>query len=99
MGYHCMSDKTHWAFATCRAVAVAASASWMCAFPACIYFPPAGAFCALYVDQTIANATFSTLQYKYALFPCASGIIFLLLCTRALASVLSIPLQTVNGFR
>eukprot|EP00931_Biecheleriopsis_adriatica_P001901 TRINITY_DN10243_c0_g1_i1.p1 TRINITY_DN10243_c0_g1~~TRINITY_DN10243_c0_g1_i1.p1 ORF type:complete len:253 (-),score=43.00 TRINITY_DN10243_c0_g1_i1:44-802(-) len=80
-----------------RAVAVCLSALWMYAFPVSSFFPPTGAFCVLFVDQTMVKGPLSMLMYKYALFPCAAGTVFLLVCTRVVASLLAQPLRMVNS--
>lgn len=56
-----------------RAVAVGVSSLWMTAMPVSGYFAPAGAFCALFVDQSMTHGAFDSLGYLYALFPCGVG--------------------------
>merc|ERR1712048_1179308 len=82
-----------------RAVAVASASAFMTAFPASGYFAPAGALCALYVDQVMGNGPLAFLGFKYALFPSTAGTIFLLVVTRALAFVLAQPLRVIESMR
>uniref|UniRef100_A0A7S4UG19 Uncharacterized protein n=1 Tax=Alexandrium monilatum TaxID=311494 RepID=A0A7S4UG19_9DINO len=79
-----------------RAVAVATASLWMTAFPMSGYFPPTGAFCALYVDQAIGAGALAKLGLKYALFPCGAGTVLLLVFTRLIAGVLARPLRAVQ---
>lgn len=68
-----------------RALSVALCSLWMAAVPVSSFFPPVGAFCVLYLDQVLANGPLAALAYKYAIFPCVTGTLFLFFATRAAA--------------
>lgn len=80
-----------------RAAVITGSSLFMTAFPQSGFFPPAGAMCALYVDQVIGKGPLGSLGLTFALFPCAFGTIFLLLATRAMAFAFARPLRWVEG--
>jgi len=79
-----------------RAISVGVASLFMTLFPWSGYFAPAGAFCALYVDQAIASGAIAKLGFKYALFPCASGTVFLLVASRIYARLVVTPLKAAS---
>jgi len=79
-----------------RAAAVTIASLWMVAFPTSGYFPPTGAFCALYVDQAMAQGALAKLGLLYALFPSGVGTVLLIVLTRALAGAAVGPLRALE---
>jgi len=78
-----------------RALAVAGSSWWMAASPVSGFFPPAGAFCALYVDQAIAGGPVAKLLYRYAISPAFLGTALLLILNRVVVGILARPLRSL----
>jgi len=79
-----------------RAAAVTIASLWMVAFPASGWFPPTGAFCALYVDQAMTEGALAKLGLLYALFPSGVGTVLLIVLTRALAGAAAGPLRALE---
>jgi len=73
-----------------RAVGVSVASFWMAFFPGSGYFPPAGAFCALYIDKGAPGL-------QFALFPSGAGTLFLLVATRLIAAGLAHALSKLKG--
>lgn len=82
-----------------RALSVVSASLFMAAFPFSAYFPPAGAFCVLFVDQSMAEGALGGLGWRYALFPGAAGTVVLFVGTRLLTSLLAQPLRRFAASR
>jgi len=72
-----------------RAAAVGVASLFMTWFPACGYFPPAGAFCALYIDKGAPGFPF--------LFLSGVGTLVLFVSSRVIAAALAGPLRKLKG--
>jgi len=73
-----------------RAAAVGVASLFMTWFPACGYFPPAGAFCALYIDKGAPG-------FGFPLFPSGVGTLVLFVASRVIAAALAGPLRKLRG--
>jgi len=73
-----------------RVTAMFFAAFSMTVNPSAGYFPPAGAFCALYVEKAVSQGLRPGIEF--ALFPCALGVALLLLFTRLITFMMAHPL-------
>mmetsp|Transcript_8938 Transcript_8938/g.10325 ORF Transcript_8938/g.10325 Transcript_8938/m.10325 type:complete len:100 (-) Transcript_8938:166-465(-) len=73
-----------------RVVAMFCAAFSMTVNPSAGYFPPAGAFCALYVEKAMSHGLRPGIEF--ALFPCAIGVALLLVFTRVITFMMAHPL-------
>lgn len=79
-----------------RTVAVGVAAAWMLLNPASAVFPPSAGYCALYIDQLLANGPMAQLSYTFSVFPCALGVLTVLFASRA-ATLLGVqPLKMMS---
>lgn len=76
-----------------RALVVGVCGLFMSLSPISAYFPPAAAFCALYVDQAIAGGPLAKMVYRYAFTPCFAGTALLLIFTRVITAAIAQPLR------
>mmetsp|Transcript_74044 Transcript_74044/g.138342 ORF Transcript_74044/g.138342 Transcript_74044/m.138342 type:complete len:264 (-) Transcript_74044:94-885(-) len=68
-----------------RTVAVGIAALWMILNPFSAVFPPSAGYCALYIDQLLANGPMARLSYTFSVFPCGVGVMVVLLSSRIAA--------------
>ncbi|CAE7650009.1 Herc2 [Symbiodinium microadriaticum] len=73
-----------------RVVAMFAAAFSMTVNPSAGYFPPAGAFCAIYVEKVVTHGLRPGLGYAF--FPCGVGVALLLITTRLVTFLMAHPL-------
>eukprot|EP00930_Biecheleria_cincta_P104247 TRINITY_DN96445_c0_g1_i1.p1 TRINITY_DN96445_c0_g1~~TRINITY_DN96445_c0_g1_i1.p1 ORF type:complete len:259 (+),score=19.86 TRINITY_DN96445_c0_g1_i1:36-812(+) len=78
-----------------RATGVFLASVWMSLAPASGYFPPAGALCALFIERVVGKGALP--GFEYALFPCATGTMLLLIFTRAFTTVLARPFWAIGA--
>mmetsp|Transcript_21217 Transcript_21217/g.43754 ORF Transcript_21217/g.43754 Transcript_21217/m.43754 type:complete len:257 (+) Transcript_21217:45-815(+) len=73
-----------------RVAAMFAAAFSMTVNPSAGYFPPAGAFCAIYVEKVVTHGLRPGLGYAF--FPCGVGVALLLITTRLVTFLMAHPL-------
>mmetsp|Transcript_43429 Transcript_43429/g.102292 ORF Transcript_43429/g.102292 Transcript_43429/m.102292 type:complete len:316 (+) Transcript_43429:90-1037(+) len=78
-----------------RALSVSICAAWMLFNPASAVFPPSAGYCALYIDQLLAGGPLGKLSYVFGVFPCALGVMVVLLSTRFATVVAAGPLRAL----
>mmetsp|Transcript_43428 Transcript_43428/g.102288 ORF Transcript_43428/g.102288 Transcript_43428/m.102288 type:complete len:285 (+) Transcript_43428:82-936(+) len=78
-----------------RALSVGVCAAWMLFNPGSAVFPPSAGYCALYIDQLLAGGPLGKLSYTFGVFPCALGVMVVLLSSRLAAFVGAGPLRLV----
>lgn len=78
-----------------RATGVFLASVWMSLAPGSGYFPPAGALCALFIERVVGKGALP--GFEYALFPCASGTVLLLILTRTFTALLARPFWAIGS--
>jgi len=79
-----------------RTIAVGVAAAWMLLNPVSAVFPPSAGYCALYIDQLLSNGPMAKLSYTFSVFPCALGVMVVLIASRA-ATVMGVkPLKMLS---